>query len=134
MRSETEFSLERFLKAMDRSVRIFPDEYSGYDVEPIAAWIDNDYVKVVFESRPHHSEKKALWAFAPYRPIHSPQTVVPESEITNAIFFDDMAGDYPALFNKPDGVHIDWRNTSGKGEPQTLAEVEDMPGVVYSRK
>lgn len=28
-----------------------------------------------------------------------------------------MAGDYPALFNKSGGVHIDWRNTSGKGEP-----------------
>ena len=107
MRSETEFSLERFLKAIDRSVRISPGEYAGYDVEPIAAWIDNDYVKVVFESHPHHSEKKALWAFASYRPIHSSQAVVPESEIANDIFFDGMAGDYPTLSNKSDGVHID---------------------------
>lgn len=122
------FSLERFLEAMQKRFKTFPEEYAGYSVQPVAAWISDDYVRVVFESR--RPSEKRLWGFRSYERIDSPQGTRTEDEIAVGIFFDHIAGDYPALFNKSDGTHIDWRNTLGEGEPKTLAEVAEIPGSV----
>lgn len=123
------FSLERFLESMQEKMKIFPDEYAGYFVQPVAAWISDDYVRVVFESQ--RSDERRIWGFKSDRRIHSSsQRNLTEDEVADWIYFAHIAGDYPALFNKSDGTHIDWRNTPGEGEPKTLAEVAEIPGSV----
>lgn len=122
------FSLDRFLESMQEKVQAFPDEYAGYFVRPIAAWIREDYVRVVFESS--RSAERRLWAFKSDRRIHTVQGVLDEDEVAGWIYFAHIAGDFPALFNTSDGVRIDWRNTVGEEEPRTLAEIAQIPGAV----
>lgn len=122
------FDLLTFSAAMGSAFDAFPEEHAGHRIEVVASWIADDSVRVVCRSE--KDGESSLWGFRSIAELDGTCSSCSEQELASRIFFHHIAGDFPAQLSTSDGLTIDWRNSPGDGEPQTLAQVQRLPGVL----